>query len=354
MQTGRCLGRLSGRMLRNWLSAVLLVGLFGWHWVSAGEPEAAVALGVDHTRFTIDGKPTFLLGISYYGALGADQQTITADLDQMQRLGFNFIRVWATWAAFDNDVTAFDHQGRAREPLFGRLRRLVAECRRRGMIVDITLTRGNRVVGTPRITSLEVHRRAVQSLMTGLREYRNWYLDLGNERNIRDKRFVGFDQLKVLAQTAKQLDPQRLITASHAGDIPPEDLRRYVLEVQVDFISPHRPRNARSPKQTADRTRAYLAAMKKLGRIVPVHYQEPFRRGFTKGWEPTAEDFLTDLQGAIRGGAAGWCFHNGDQRHTPEGRPRRSFDLREGRLFEQLDPVEQETVRRLAEVLKRP
>ncbi len=328
-----------------WTVLSVVAGLLMTHTTPAAE------LGISGSQFVIDGKPTFLLGISYYGALGASEEVITADLDQMKRLGLRFIRVWATWAAFENDVTAFDDQGRPRDPYFSRLRRLVAQCDRRGMIVDITLTRGNHVVGRPRIRTLQSHRQAVESLLTELRQYRNWYLDLANERNIRDPRFVSFEQLQVLARTVKQSDPKRLITASHAGDIPPDQLRRYVLEVPVDFIAPHRPRNPRSPKQTRGRTKQYLAAMKKLGRVIPVHYQEPFRRGFTKGWEPGADDFLTDLRGALEGGAAGWCLHNGDQRHTPEGRPRRSFDLREGRLFEQLDPVELQAVARLRSLL---
>ena len=67
--------------------------------------------------------------------------------------------------------------------------------------------------------------------------------------------------------------------------------------------------------------------------------QEPFRRGYA-GWDPEADDFLTDLRGAIAGGAAGWCFHNGSQRTTADNRPRRSFDLREKRLMDQLDSKE--------------
>ena len=54
----------------------------------------------------------------------------------------------------------------------------------------------------------------------------------------------------------------------------------------------------------------------------------------------TAAAFVEDLQGALDGGAAGWCFHNGDTRQAPDGRPRRSFDLRDGRLFDQLDNEE--------------
>lgn len=77
---------------------------------------------------------------------------------------------------------------------------------------------------------------------------------------------------------------------------------------------------------------------------MPVHYQEPFRRGYTT-WEPAADDFLKDLGGALRGGAAGWCFHNGGQRAAPEEQPRRSFDMRGRRLMDQLDPEEMKVIR---------
>jgi hypothetical protein len=83
--------------------------------------------------------------------------------------------------------------------------------------------------------------------------------------------------------------------------------------------------------------------MKQLDHTAPIHYQEPFRRGYTK-WEPTAGEFLADLRGAVEGGAAGWCFHNGSQRGAEGGRPPRSFDLSEKRLFEQLDAQERKVV----------
>jgi|GEM_PF-2953092 hypothetical protein len=46
--------------------------------------------------------------------------------------------------------------------------------------------------------------------------------------------------------------------------------------------------------------------------------------------------------------AAGWCFHNGSNEHAKDGRPRRSFDLRDGPLFRQLDNVEKNLVNQLA------
>jgi hypothetical protein len=195
----------------------------------------------------------------------------------------------------------------------------------------------------------EAHRRAVQTIVEALKEHRNWYLDMSNERNIQDQRHTNFDDLRELRELVRRLDPERLVTASHGGDIGLDELRAYVNEVRVDFISPHRPRDASSPKQTAAKTREYLTALDELGRVVPVHYQEPFRRGYSGDWQPSADDFLTDLAQARAGGAAGWCFHNGDQRGAKDSRPRRSFDLRDGRLFQPLDAEEQRFVVRLAE-----
>ena len=83
--------------------------------------------------------------------------------------------------------------------------------------------------------------------------------------------------------------------------------------------------------------------MKAIGRAAPIHYQEPFRRGYGR-WQPSAADFLDDLRGALAGGAAGWCLHNGSTQGAAEERPRRSFDLRSQRLFDQLDAEEREAV----------
>jgi hypothetical protein len=122
------------------------------------------------------------------------------------------------------------------------------------------------------------------------------------------------------------------------------------LTVGVDILSPHRTRAAGSPGQTEARSKEYLAWMKEAGREVPLHYQEPFRRDFGD-WQPRAEDYAADLKGARAGGAAGWCFHNGDRRAAADGRPRHCFDLRERRLFEQLDGEEARALPLLSRVL---
>lgn len=301
-----------------------------------------VALGIDGGRFTIDGEPRFLLGASYYAGLGASDEHLAADLDALRERGFNWIRLWVTWSGFV-DVSAVDRTGAAREPYLGRLTNLLEACRQRGMIVDVTFSRGQD------LPDQASHLRAVRVIAEAIRPYRNAYIDLANERDVRDARYVSYEELGELAAAVRAIDPERLITAS---GVPEEDnIERYLRVATLDFVCPHLGRSADSPARTESWTGELLGWMTALGQVVPVHYQEPFRRGYSGGWEPTVEDFLTDLRGAIRGGAAGWCFHNGSVRNAGgdhDGRPRRSFDLTEQSLFAQLDEVELALVDRAA------
>jgi len=333
---------------RLWI-VILILSAAGCANRSARPTASTTTLAVQGSSFTLNGKPAFLLGLSYYGGLGAPDSFVQKDLADMQRFGINWIRVWATWSSSSNDVSAVDASGNPREPFLSRLKKLLAECDRRGIAMDITLSRGNGAGGSPRLQTLRAHRQAVETLITDLRPYRNWYLDLSNERNVRDKRFTSYAELKELRDLARRLDPKLLVTASHGSDITREELSRYLEEVQVDFITPHRPRDPESPGQTETKTAEYFRWMQEIGRTAPVHYQEPFRRGYGK-WQPVADDFIIDARSAVKSGAAGWCFHNGDDRGRADRQPRRSFDLRERRLFDQLDEPEQQVLRKLKEL----
>jgi hypothetical protein len=325
---------------------VLAVVFAGRPAATAAEPDTV--LGITGTSFTLNGKKTFIVGISYYAGLGATDDRIRADLDSFREAGFNWLRVWVTWAGFGNDVSAVGADGRPREPYLKTLRFLVAEADRRGLVVDVTLSRGDGKNDSPHLPTMAAHRRAVETVTAALKGRRNWYLDLANERNIGDARHVPVDELKALRAVARKIDPHVPVTASAGGDMSRDDVRESLTTVGLDFLTPHRPRGADSPKQTEAKTREYLKWAADLGRPVPVHYQEPFRRGYGR-FDPTVDDFLTDLKGARAGGAAGWCLHNGSQRTGADGRPRRSFDLRgEGKLLDRLDAVEREVVRRLA------
>ncbi len=295
-------------------------------------------LGIEGTRFTLDGTPTFLLGISYYAALAIEDEAVLAeDLDTMKQHGFNWVRVWATWSAYDNNFCAVNRDGSPHGPYLDRLTRLCALAGQRDMIVDVTLHRGEQE-GVPR--NFDEHLAETEAIARALKPFRNVYIDVGNERNIGDARHVPMEEVATLIARVKEIDPERLCTASQGGDIADDDVADYLSEGHVDFLTPHRGRYAGSAAETGARTTALLNAAAAI-RAVPVHHQEPFRRGYAD-WQPDAEEFQNDLEGARAAGAAGWCFHNGGTRTEEDERPRRSFDLRsdEGRLFAQFDAEE--------------
>jgi hypothetical protein len=312
--------------------------------------DVALVLGIDGTGFTLNGKNTFLLGASYYGALGALDDFIARDLDDLRTLGSNWIRVFAVWDAFDSNLSAVDPTGHAREPYLAKLKAVVAAAEKRGMVVDVTRSR------MPCLPNQEAHLRAVETLTKSLKGGRNVYFDLANERdqNYAGGTFVSFAELRALRDRVKSADPDRLVTGS-GEPTDRQDLARYLVEAGLDFIAPHLARDAGTEQRTADTTRKFLARMKELRRAAPIHYQEPFRRDYLdhRGfWQPEVETFCADLRNAKLGGAAGWCFHNGSP-SPPDRFPagmRRSFDLRpsQGRLMDQRDAVERQFLKRAA------
>ncbi len=328
-------------MRRHLMVAIVFLAaaaLFG-----ASNDAFGTTLGAAGSRFTINGRPAFLLGISYYGGLGAPDAVLKRDLDAMQRHGINWLRVWATWSYRGDDVSALDAAGRPRAPYMGRLKHLVTECDRHGLVVDVTLSRGRSAAGGG-IPDMAAHRTAVRSVIEALAGHRNWYLDLANERDVRDMRYVSTEELRELRELARSLSPELLVTASFGGhDLDDRYVREALVDAHLDFVAPHRPRQAGSPAQTEQQTRQCIATMDRISRVAPIQYQEPFRRGYSD-WEPRAEDFAADLQGARAGGAAGWCFHNGDTRRSEDRRPWRCFDLRHAALFDQLDAEERRFV----------
>ncbi len=323
-------------MLRTIL-AVLVIG-------TTTSAVRAVELGIDGTSLTLDGEPTFLVGVSYYGGLARTPELMARDLDDLRALGVNWVRVWATWD-WHGTVPVVDETGAAREPAMGSLRELARSADERGMIVDVTLHRGGV------LTTQQAHLAAVRTIARELLPWRNVYIDVANERDVGDARFVSIEECRELRDAIREIDPQRLITASCVVGSP-EALDEYLQATRLDFITPHLPRGPQDPAKTQARVGQYLAWMGEIGRAVPVHLQEPFRRDYGN-WQPGAEDFVTDLRGAIEGGAAGWCLHNGSNRRADDGEPRRSFDLRpeRGPFIDTLDEVEREVLVALASVV---
>ena len=313
----------------------------------------ATTLKIDRAgeRFVLNGEPAFLLGVSYFGALGAPEEFIEEDLTDLKRSGVNCIRVWPTWEAFGHRVSAFDADGDELSPAWEKLLWLCELADKLHFVVDVAFARGE-APGGAILGGDEAHLNAVGILAEALTPYRNAIVDVAAEWNAPAAGGVSIAFVKQLRDRIKQADPQRLVTASHAGDVEPDLLYQYLMAAKVDFLAPHRPVGPDSQAQTEQKTRTLCSRMARLGKVVPVLYSQPLRRG-EEGPQPRAEDFLTDLSGAISGGAAGWCFHNGPDATGPERCPRRCFDLRpsEGRLLDQLEDEERTVLRRTRETV---
>src|ERR1019366_10792585 len=92
------------RLTWRWLEMLSLTLLL--HAAGLSRSTAETVLASEGSHFVVNGRPCFLLGISYYGGLGASADFIREDMADARRNGLNWLRVWATWAAFGNDVSA--------------------------------------------------------------------------------------------------------------------------------------------------------------------------------------------------------------------------------------------------------
>lgn len=298
-------------------------------------PVSAVTLGIsaDGRFFTFDGVPTYLNGISYYGGCQISSQSmVTQDLNDMQARGINWLRVWTFWN-FNGQYAApvTDLNGNVQEPYMSRLKYIIQQANNRGMIVDVTMSRNSSQ------STIAQYTQCARTIATELLPYRNVYIDVGNERDVGDSRYISIPDCGNIINAIKAIDPNRICTAS---GVPANqsDLDYFLTTGHLDFIAPHLCRSQGCSAQTYGTVRTYVTWMTNLGKRVPVHLQEPFRRGYTS-YNPVQEDYYRDNSGAKAAEAAGWCFHNGSNPTPP---PYRSFLMNDttGRLFSQIDSIE--------------
>ena len=323
---------------KGWVCFTFLLLMLGV--ISAG----AVTLGItsDGKYFTLDGAPTYLNGISYYAGCSVSTPSwVTQDLDDMRADGLNWIRVWTHWDSAGSVTTT---SGAVREPAMSRLKTIISECNSRGMIVDVTMSRGD----SPSPSNQTDHLACARTIATQLLPYRNVYIDIGNERDVGDGRFVSYPDMAELITAIKAIDPNRLCTAS---GVPSDqnDLNQYLSVGHCDFISTHLCRDAECPAQTINTVKTFTTWMAGLGKRVPVHLQEPFRRDYAS-YQPVQDDYYRDDGGGKLAEAAGWCLHNGSNHGNFPGR---SFDMSDtkGRLYAQLDSVEREVSDNINDVI---
>src|SRR6185503_2175253 len=131
---------------------------------AGGSAASAPKLGIAGDAFTLDGVPTFLLGVSYFDGKNWHAE----DLDGLAQRKFNLIRVWLDWTS-----SFYDPAG----PLASadELVALAKACGERGIVLDATLLDTDLTVTAPDA--------AVRSAVAALAAEPNVLFDLVNEHD---------------------------------------------------------------------------------------------------------------------------------------------------------------------------
>jgi hypothetical protein len=281
----------------------------------AAQPPATVT--VSGTAFHVDGRQTFLLGVSLFDALGSTPPR-DRDLDQLVEWGVRIVRVWAHWLEpiyqADGALTA---QGRTR------LLTLTNRLRARGQILELALLKPGQLPGQgSAIFPTEAARvRAVQAITSALREHRNVIFDLYNEHD-HPGGPISHAAARVLRDAVKAIDPARLVTISSTGghlvsaasQVGPGEERNLREEagtgpdaVGVDIVAPHFPRTDDWAAATGVRIAAVRAVLDKMGRALPIYLNEERRSDERVALDPAA--YRDAFAKARQAGAAAWLFH---------------------------------------------
>jgi hypothetical protein len=285
----------------------------------------APRVGLSGDRFTLNGQPTFLLGVSYFD--GANWHV--SDLDALAARRFNLIRIWLDWGLAGDGRSFFDASGALVKR--STLQSLVRAAGARGMAVDVTIL-------DPTPTFGDLH-RALREAVSALRDEPNVFFDVMNEHD-HPAGPRTHSEVAQFISTVKATNPAAIVTVSGGGGHL-MDTRNVDEELNagIMILTPHFDRTSDWYDRTDDRTRFLKNHLASRGRNIPVYLQEEARRGHS-GLNPSRDEFFQAAREARDAGAAGWIFHT-----------RAGFDLNIQPFFQALDSVEREVVDGLANVI---
>src|SRR6266849_612402 len=171
----------------------------------------AQRIGIQGARFTVDGTPTFLTFVTYFGGMGAPN--VIADLHLMKTLGFDGFRIWPN---LDTGPQIMNGDGSLRPNEFAQFLSILNQAKQERLIVDVTFTYEHIPGMTPATARI-----GIGNVATALRSYENVLFDIQNERNVPDRRFMSEPDIAAIYRTIKDIDQSRIVGCSEArGDDP--------------------------------------------------------------------------------------------------------------------------------------
>ena len=301
---------------------------------------AAPRLATAGAAFTVDGRPRFLLLVSYFDALRASDTALETDFAFFAAHGLDGVRVFPNWWRCEamracgghpgDDTLVAAPDGRLRPDRLARLRHVLARAAAHRLVVDLSFARETVAPGPDRTPlAPEAHVAAIRATLDALGDAAPHVLvDLQNE--IDHNRLFARDpavDAQAVGRVRRQLAPYRppIFASAGEGDVEayaycgtpagcPSDARR------LDVVGIHDTRRDDWVARTASVTRALRAMTARRGEL-PIYFQEPY------AWQDeTARDrrerFLSAAAAAKASGAAAWTFHT-----------RSAFMLRDGRAM---------------------
>jgi Cellulase (glycosyl hydrolase family 5) len=279
----------------------------------------AQSVGISGDRFTVDGRETFLLGVSYFDVLGWK----ASDLDDLSDRQFNLIRIWLDWGVWtDRSRSFFNADGSMKN--IRTLVDFVRACAARGIIVDVTVLSSN-AFGARGAGTAEV---AIRNAVRLLRDEPNVIFDLMNEHNWGVRPWSASHRaMRRLVAAAREEAPSAIIFYSNANEFRTDrGLLSHMVDAELDsgvsLLAPHSSRPMNWYGLVARKVAIVKNYLGSIDRNVPVYMQEESRNGNADGDFFTADQLTQAVREARDSGAAGYVFH------TAAG-----FDLAGSRTF---------------------
>ncbi len=219
------------RFTRSWLAGIFLLSL------SFSSLAQKHEIGIQGTRFTLNGQPFPFTGVSFFNAIynptfnksSADRKTW---MRKFQGYGINVLRVWGQW---DNarkfvdsspTTTLYQPDGNLRPEHLATLKALAADADELGMVIELALFSQESYYSDIRLDSVQ-SKRAVIALTRELQPYRNVVFQIWNELS---------DRVIPHLKTIKAIDPKRLVTNSPGVSGILGDRQQ---NEALDFLTPH-------------------------------------------------------------------------------------------------------------------
>jgi hypothetical protein len=316
--------------------------------VSSVSAAAAPRLGVEGTRFTVDGAPRFLVFISYFDGIRRVPSGVQDDLEYL-KTRVDGIRVFPNWWVYacpprSGADTLFDLQGEVRPAAWTALDTLLSEAGARGLIVDLSFSRESVTDNgsPPRRLDPDAYQRALTTIVGSTAYLKGRYphvlIDVQNEWPIHSDKV----RVEALLTALRAADPNRLLVASSSGG----GYAPVGLGLPLIAAAYHDPRE-RDWHSAGTARRIVEAVRRSLGGAVqPIYLQEPMPWGAVCPRQDHDSDpahFAAALANARAAGAAAWTLHT-----------RATFDLKSESLVSKLNDTVAAGLKQVLDHLQRP